>query len=361
MNSLNKRVFNEKISPYLKELIEKIEIEYGENSREYKALYNQYVYSDDEGIEHQESNTKHYEAAIHGTTNLPAGVERLYKRQLVIDVTLVCSTHCRYCLRQNYNLPQFTRRDIDSVVEYCKTDEYLKEILITGGDPFMVPQLLMNLISEIVKGAPNIKIIRIGTRLPVHDPRRFDEELYTFFQSYSKVVLFEVGIQINNKVELQDEAVQVIQKLQQSGVRIYSQNVLLKNINDDIESLAELYDTLRYIGIEAHYLFHPIPMKGTSRFRMPIKRGLDLIRQLTSSGRISGRIKPMFSLMTDIGKVTLYEDSLGEKDSENYYDINTFYKLEDRLKWNPDYVLPNTARINDEGYIVVKYLDGSDD
>ncbi len=360
MNNLIKNTFKEKISDHLRNLMERVKSEEGIDSKAYKALYNQYVYSPDEEITHNEINTKHYEAAIQGDNNLPCGVERLYKRQLVIDLTMVCSSHCRYCLRQNYSIKQFTRSDIDKVVKYCRQDEYLKELLITGGDPFMVPQLLMNLISELVKKAPNIKIIRIGTRLPVQDPDRFDEELYSFFDSYRRAVIFEVGIQINHKIEIHEKTVKVIEKLIESGVRVYSQNVLLKGVNDDIDSLVELYDTLRYLGVEAHYLFHAIPMKGTTRFRIPISRALELGRELTSSGRIPGRVKPMLSLMTDVGKVTLYDGTLGEKDHNGFYDVHTCYSLEERKKWNPDYEMPNSAYIDANGWITVKYLDGGE-
>jgi len=341
--------------------MENIKIEKGENSKAFKALFNQYVYSSDEETIHNEMNFKHYEAAIHGNDILPCGVERLYKRQLVIELTMVCGAHCRYCLRQNYNIKQFTKGDIEKVVDYCSKEEFLKEVLITGGDPFMVPQLLMNLISDIVKRAPNIKIIRIGSRLPIQDPDRFDEELYSFFNSYREAVMFEIGLQVNHKVELHAKSINIIGRLLKNGVRIYSQNVLLKGVNDDIESLIELYDTLRYLGIEAHYLFHAVPMIGTTRFRIPIIRALDLIRKLSSSGKISGRVKPMLSLMTDVGKVTLYEGALSEKDKEGYYHIQTCYDIKERQEWNPDYMLPESAYEDENGMITVKYLDGSEE
>jgi lysine 2,3-aminomutase len=294
---------------------------------------------------------------IHESDELPKGIERLYRRQIVVDLTMVCAAHCRYCLRANYENIQLTKKDIEKIVKYCAADTSLKEILVTGGDPFLVPQLLMHLISEIAKKAQNIKVLRIGTRLPVHDPEKFDEEFYDFFYSYKGALRFEVAIQINHPIELQKKSREIIGKLQDCGVKIYSQNVLLKNVNDDIDTLIELYDELRYLGVEAHYLFHPIPMKGTAHFRISLNRALILIKELTSSGMISGRIKPMLSLMTDVGKVTLYEGTIGPKDEKGYYEIRTCYRLDDRLKWNKDYKLPASARIDSDGYIRVKYLE----
>lgn len=354
-------MYKQKIPEYLEQLLNRIRSEFGEESSEYNAIYNQYYYSPLEDIIGEEHNLKHYEAALTGKGVLPRGLERLYKRQLVIDLTMVCAAHCRYCLRSNYDPVQVKRSDIEEIVTYIKNDEHLKELLITGGDPFIVPRLLMRLISEVAGRAPNIQIIRIGTRLPVQAPDKFDEELYDFFKSYRKNVRFECAIQINHAIELQEQPCKIIEDLQECGVRIYSQNVLLKNVNDNTAALVQLYDRLRYLGVEAHYLFHPVPLIGTHHFRISIAKALSLIQELTSSGLISGRVKPMLSLMTDVGKVTLYENTLGAKDEDGYIDVQTSYCLDDRLHWNPDYLLPDSARLDEQGRIIVKYLDGRDD
>jgi lysine 2,3-aminomutase len=355
-------VFREKISTYLLELIEKVKLEYGEDSKEYLALYNQYIYSPKEEEVQNEINLKHYEALVKDGVGLPKGIERLYRRQLVVDITMVCAAHCRYCLRANYETNQLSENDIDEIVSYCAADKNLKEILVTGGDPLLVPKILKYLISEISSNAKNIKIIRIGTRLPVQNPLGMSKDLYSFIEAYKEKITVEIAIQINHAIELQPEAVDVINKLNKSGARLYSQNVLLKNINDDIDSLINLYDSLRYLNIEAHYFFHSIPMKGTNHLRTSVQKGLDLIKELTSSGKISGRCKPMYALMTYIGKVVLYDGSIVKKDENNYYHIKTNYKVKDRQEWNITYTLPEEqAYIGDDGYIVAKYLDGMDD
>ncbi len=362
MAGLVNGVFKEKVSPYLKKLIDKVELEHGKDSKEYLALYNQYVYSPEEDKDQSETNLKHYEAVVKEGEGLPKGIERLYKRQLVIDITMVCAAHCRYCLRANYETSQLSESDIDKIVEYCAKDKNLKEILVTGGDPLVVPKILKYLISEISANATNIKIIRIGTRLPVQNPLGMSDSLYTFFDAYKDKINIEIAIQINHAIELQPETLDVINKLNKSGVRLYSQNVLLKNVNDDIDSLIELYDSLRYLNIEAHYLFHSIPMKGTNHLRTSVEKGLDLIKKLTTSGKISGRIKPTYALMTYIGKVILYEGTIIKKDENNYYHIKTNYTVEERREWNTTYVLPEEqAYLDNDGYIVAKYLDGEDD
>lgn len=353
--------FKSKVSPYLLDLIEKVKKENGESSKEYQALYNQYIYSPKEQEDQVEVNLKHYEAVVNNDEKLglPKGIERLYKRQLVIDITMVCAAHCRYCLRANYETMQLTKTEIDEIVYYCSKDDNLKEILVTGGDPFMVQNLLKYLITELVNKADNIKIIRIGTRVPIQDPDKMDTDIYNFFNNYSKVVMFEVALQVNHSIELQEKSINIIKNLQKSGVKIYCQNVLLKNVNDDIDTLVELYDNLRYLGIEAHYLFHSIPMKGTSHLRTTVQKGLDLIQELTTIGKISGRVKPTYALMTYIGKVILYDGVIQKKDDNGYFHLKTFYTVDERRKWNPTYELPNDQAYEDEdNYIIAKYLDG---
>jgi len=362
MAGLTDGMFKSKVSEYLLTLMSDVKRKEGDNSSSYQALLHQYIYSKKEDEDQQETNLKHYEAIVDDSIDgLPRGIERLYRRQLVIDLTMVCAAHCRYCLRANYDNIQLDKSDLDKIVEYCSKDPFLKEVLITGGDPLMVQNLLKYLIVGLVNSAPNIKIIRIGTRVPVQDPARIDEDIISFFSNYSEVVRFEVAIQINHPVELQSQVVSVVKALQGAGVRIYSQNVLLKNVNDNIDTLIELYDQLRYLGIEAHYLFHSIPMKGTTHLRTSVQKGLDLIQELTSTGKISGRVKPTFALMTYVGKVVLYDGTILKKDSGGFLHIKTFYTVRERRQWNPTYELPEgQAYVNENDYIVAKYLDGED-
>jgi lysine 2,3-aminomutase len=128
-------------------------------------------------------------------------------------------------------------------------------------------------------------------------------------------------------------------------------------VNDNINALSQLYDELRYIGVIPHYLFHAVPMKGTDNFRTTVRRGIDLIKELTSSGFVSGRAKPDYALMTDVGKVTLYENTILGTEGK-YLLIKTMYKFDDRKSWNPSYILPELAFVNSDGTISVKYLDG---
>jgi len=344
-------------SKYLDNLLAEVSQKYGENSSQYNGLYNQYYNTHILGNDNN-AQLRHYQAEIVNPL-IPKGLERLYRRSVVIDLISTCASECLYCLRGYYDKFALKSSEIIEIADYCAREKDLKEVLITGGDPFISPFKLKLMITELASKAPNIEIVRIGTRLPVQDPAKFDESFYEFFKSLSSRFLFEIACQINHYVELQKLSIGIFNNLQQSRCVLYSQNVLIKNVNDDIETLVTLYDRLRYLGISPHYLFHAIPLKGTNAFRTSVNKGLDLISKLSSNGMISGRTKPQFALMTDVGKVTLYQGSIIRKEN-NYLFLKTHYALSDRLMWNKSYVFPDSAELAQDGTIIVKYLDGKD-
>jgi lysine 2,3-aminomutase len=358
-------LFQEKISPFLRSKMELLKDKYGEDSEHYQALYLQYVKQEIEAVQEAESNKRHWEADIAiDNEGAVKGIERLYTQSMVIEPTMICATHCRYCLRANYEIFSLTEEELLKIARYCgspQVKDCLSEVLITGGDPFVVPKRLKYLIEAIIQNASNIKRIRIGTRLPLHDPNRVDNNIFEIFRRHSDKIRFEVATQINHEVELFPESVEIFQQIRELRVKIYAQNVLIKGVNDNIEALVNLYQRLRDLDIEAHYLFHSVPMRGMHHLRTSVNRGLDLATQLTNSGRISGRVKPMFALMTDIGKVTLYQGTIIEKTTDNYMLLKTSYNYSERMKLNPGWVLPKTASVAENGTLMVKYLDGKDD
>lgn len=357
-------LFQEKISPFLKGKMELLRNNYGLDSEQYQALYLQYVKQEIESAPEAESNQRHWEAdiAIDNESEV-RGIERLYTQSMVIEPTMICASHCRYCLRANYEIFSLTEDELLKIAKYSGSTQIrdtLSEVLITGGDPLVVPKRLKYLIEALIQYAPNIRRVRIGTRLPLHDPNRVDNNIFEIFRRHSDKIRFEVATQINHEVELFPESVKIFQQIRELGVKVYAQNVLIKGVNDNIGALVNLYQRLRDMDVEAHYLFHSVPMRGMHHLRTSVNRGLDLASQLTNSGRISGRVKPMFALMTDIGKVTLYQGSIIEKTSDNYILLKTSYNYSERLKLNPSWILPKTASVADDGTLIIKYLDGKD-
>jgi len=352
--------FPEKITKFLRRRLVELKEECGEDSWQYRGIALQYIRDTREDINAPEENIKHYEAGVIAG-ELPPGLERLYRRSLVIEPTLVCVAHCRYCLRSNYAKHTLSEQQLVDVACYCGSGanrDYLNEVLITGGDPLLIPNRIEFLLNALIEHAPNIRIVRLATRIPTQDPDRIDQDALRVFQNKPSL-RFEMATQINSPAEFCPETEDAFRRARALGVRIYSQNVLLKGVNDDPAVLVDLYDRMRLNDIEAHYLFHSVPMRGTHHLRTSVDRGLKLANGLTSCGRISGRAKPMFAAMTDIGKITFYQGTIVDRRDGKLL-LQSEYRLEDRLAWNPSWELPESAQVDSEGRLQVWYLDGAD-
>jgi lysine 2,3-aminomutase len=167
----------------------------------------------------------------------------------------------------------------------------------------------------------------------------------------------EIGTHVNHPIEFWPESVGAVKMLQDDGLRIYNQHPLLRGVNDALAVLTELYDLLRHHDIEAHYIFHCVPMRGMQHHRTTVDEGLQLVRRLVSSGGFSGRTKPQYFAMTDLGKVPFYEGTILERKDGRLL-LQTGYSLEERRRWNPSWQLPDSAVLDADGLLNVWYLDG---
>ena len=137
--------------------------------------------------------------------------------------------------------------------------------------------------------------------------------------------------------------------------------MLLKGVNDNVEILNELYDGFRYLGIESHYLFHCIPMQGMEHHRTSVQKGLEIASQIINSGSVSGRAKPMYTLMTDLGKITLIHGTILERNEKNELLIQSHYTVDDFKYRNPSWEIPKSCFEDKNGFLRVWYPDGKDD
>ena len=358
--------FKELISPFLTAKIASAAQQFGLQSPRVRALTRQYVKDPMEQVVQTQSRSRHYESEVQiNFEGRPlVGVERLYRRTILIEPTTVCAAHCRWCLRGQYPVKTMTEDDIIHATRYFGSGSQrddLDEVLITGGDPLMSLPLLGLTVHHILENAPNIRTIRIGSRVPFHDPSRIDSNLLALFARH-KDIRFEVGCNVNHPVEFWPESVDAIRRLQNAGVRIYNQHPLLKGVNDDFDTLVELYSLMRENSIEAHYLFHAIPLQGMAHHRTSLARGLGLATQISSCGEFSGRSKPHYAVLSDIGKIVLYEGVIADRrEADNAILLRSGFSLRDRMKWNPDWIKPEGVIVDEEGMMLTWYLDGNDD
>ncbi len=359
--------FKELISPFLKSKMEEAKKNYGESSSEYLAIARQYIQDPLEtkivgGLE----KPRHYQSEVRAyyDNKQVKGIERLYKRTILLEPTTVCAAHCRWFVRGQYPVETMSKDNISNATKYMGSDERreeLKEVLITGGDPLMSVPLLAFTLNEIKKNAPNIKIVRIASRVPFHDPERINNTMLEMFSDFSDFRL-ELGTHINHPVEFWKESVESLKKLQSVGFRIYNQNPLLKGVNDNFQTLSELYSNLRDYDIESHYLFHAVPLRGMSHHRTSVKKGIDLSNDLSSCGEFSGRAKAKYCILSDIGKIIVYQDTIVDRrEKDNSILLKSGFNIKNRLQWNPSWEKPDSVEMDEDGTMYVWYLDGSDD
>ena len=351
--------FVELISPFLRRKMTELEIAHGVNSAEWRAIALQYVKYPVEAAISPQERRRHYESEITLQFNgRPlAGVERLYRRTVLLEPTTVCAAHCRWCLRGQYPVKTLTEDEIVNAARYFgDADECAEvdEILITGGDPLMAPQLLRIAFHALVAHAPNIQHHPHRHARAVPGPRPHQRRPAVGAVLPARHHRIEIGVNVNHPIEFWPESRAAIARLQSTGATIYNQHPLLKGVNDDLAVLAELYALMRDNGIEAHYLFHAIPMQGMQHHRTSVQKGAELAMRLSASGEFSGRAKPHYALMTDIGKIVLYDGTIvARRPSDNSLLLRSGYRLEDRKQWNPSWRIPAGVQVDDEGFMCV--------
>jgi lysine 2,3-aminomutase len=347
-------VFHEKTSPFLREKL-------AEGPAEF--LRRQYLVDPAEPSSKALEVDRHYHSEVETSFEGRAlrGVEKLYRRTVLVEPTSVCAAHCRWCIRGQYDTLTLREDELELIARYCGTapeNEDVREVLITGGDPLMLVKQLDFLLDALERHAPNVEVVRIGTRVPLQDPRRVDDQMVRALRPRSTFRI-EIATHVNHPGELYPEVREAYQRLHETGLTLYDQTVLLRGVNDDLDTLVELVEELRRLRIEMHYLFHCVPLRGMDHHRTSLAEGLQLARRLTSSGLTSGRAKPMFTVMTDIGKITLYEGTILDRDDHGRVLLASGYSYQDRLAWTPSWQLPSSAHVGDDGLLRVWYLDST--
>lgn len=350
--------YSELLSPFLRKKL--VEAEQKGDETVVRVLSRQFVQSDYESARADGEGQKHYEAGIgvefEGVTL--HGIERLYERVIVVEPLLQCIAHCRHCLRRYYEPFHISNEDLSRIARYIGSspeNSGVREILVTGGDPFLVPDRLQHFLDEVSQYAPQIRIVRIASRLPIHQPDWVSERILSVLGGQYGFQV-EVATQVNHAIELFPETVAAFRRILKVVRLVYNQTVMLAGVNDSLDDLVDLCNGLRDTGIENHYLFHCVPLAGVTSLRVPLERTIELVSQLSACGRVSGRAKPKLCIMTDIGKITLYEGAILERRGNRFL-LQSTYKYEDRITWNKGWELPQNAEVDENGLLRIWYVD----
>ncbi len=220
------------------------------------------------------------------------GLIHKYQGRVLLIATGACAIHCRYCFRQHFPY-ESTPRSLEAwqpAIDQIAADDSIDEVILSGGDPLtLVDDLLERLVSTLEQ-IPHVTRLRIHTRLPIVIPQRVTDGMIGWL-TRSRLVPFVV-IHANHARELDDDVAEAITKLTQAGVPVLNQTVLLRGVNDNIETLAELSRTLVNLRVVPYYLHQLDRVQGTQHFEVPVERGIELIEQLRT--RLPGYAVPQY-------------------------------------------------------------------
>ncbi|OUR73318.1 EF-P beta-lysylation protein EpmB [Methylophaga sp. 41_12_T18] len=208
------------------------------------------------------------------------GLLQKYQGRALLLTTGACAIHCRYCFRRHF--PYGDSNPLASqwqqTRETITNDTSINEVILSGGDPLALSDnKLASLVSDIEK-ISHIKRLRIHTRLPVVLPERVDKHLLQWMTDSRLHIIMVIHANHGNEIDADVE--QALKQLQQAGCQLLNQSVLLKGINDDVDSLVDLSERLADTGVMPYYLHLMDRVAGASHFDVDEKVGITLIEKL---------------------------------------------------------------------------------
>lgn len=219
-------------------------------------------------------------------------ITRRYPDRLIIKVTNVCGMFCRFCQRRRLigeTDKIVPRGKIQAAIEYVRENSEIRDVLITGGDAFLVSDELIEWMLKELRAIPHVEIIRFGSRTPVTLPQRITKNLVNILKKYHPVF---VNTHFNHPREITPEAKTACEMLADAGIPLGNQMVLLNGVNNDKFVVRKLNQQLLRIRVKPYYIFHPKTVKGTSHFWVKIEEGLEIMESLR--GRTSGLAIPTY-------------------------------------------------------------------
>ncbi len=235
---------------------------------------------------------------------VPGLVHRYPDRALMV-LTDICPMLCRHCTRKReWRHGGWVRNEseIEAMLAYLRRNSGIRDIILSGGDPLMLPTRRLESIISRIREIRHVEIIRIGTRFPVVLPQRIDEELCAMLSKHGPIWL---NTHFNHPREITPQSAEACDRLLRSGVPVNNQSVLLRGVNDTVETQLKLCQGLLKIKVRPYYLFQCDEVQGTEHLRTPVEAGIKIIEGMR--GHTSGLAMPTFvvDLPQGGGKVPL--------------------------------------------------------
>jgi lysine 2,3-aminomutase len=222
------------------------------------------------------------------------GIVHRYRDRVLLKLVHVCPVYCRFCFRREMvgpgGEPALSSEALAQALDYVRARPEIWEVILTGGDPFVVPERVARRVTQALTAIPHVRMIRWHTRVPVADPERVTPAFAQAIATTHKTVY--VAIHVNHERELTKLAKGAIQRLHSAGIPLLSQTVLLAGVNDDAATLDALFRALAEVRVKPYYLHQMDLAPGTAHFHVPLERAQGIYAELRS--RLSGLALPQF-------------------------------------------------------------------
>jgi len=244
------------------------------------------------------------------------GLIHRYPDRVLFLVTDRCAAYCRYCTRsrlvsnsQGYDF----HPNIEQAFEYLEKHTEVRDVLLSGGDPLLLSDKKLDYLLGRLRQIKHIQFIRIGSRIPVFLPQRITLELCDVLLKHEPIWM---SIHVNSPQECTEELKAATGRLARAGVPLGNQSVLLRGVNDEVDTMRELVHKLLMMRVRPYYLYQLDSITGSSHFKVDLKRGMEIIQGLR--GHTSGYAIPQYVIDAPGGggKIPINPDYVVEVNEE---------------------------------------------
>ncbi len=245
---------------------------------------------------------------------VPTVIHR-YPDRVIFYVSGNCASYCRFCTRKRKvgcAEQGVSFRELRDGIDYIRDNRQIRDVVFSGGDPLLLPDSVLDDLLARIYAIPHVEVIRIGSRIPVTLPERITDKLCLMLKKYPPLYL---NTHFNHPRELTPEAAEACRRLADAGIVLGNQTVLLRGVNDDADTLRQLFRGLLKVRVRPYYLHQMDLTRGTSHFRTSLDDGLNLVKSLR--GTVSGLAIPHYviDLPGGKGKVPLVAQQVSRRGS----------------------------------------------
>ncbi|MGB9696071.1 MAG: KamA family radical SAM protein [Ignavibacteria bacterium] len=214
-----------------------------------------------------------------------------YPDRALFLVTSQCGLYCRFCTRKRKvgNSNKISMKNLESAFNYLEQHPEISDVILSGGDPLMLTDAMLEKILIRLRQIKHIQIIRLGTKMPCVLPHRITPKLCNMLKKYHPIY---INTHFNHPWEITEESTRACTMLADAGIPVGNQTVLMKGVNDNPETMKELMKKLVGIRVRPYYIYQADLTKGANHFRTPLDVGLNIMDKLR--GHISGLAVPHF-------------------------------------------------------------------